>query len=578
MSDKGTYLNTIAQMRPVITGMILAILQAFIAATPQQAASATIRGIVVVEGTDNPIAGAELTLTTFKPFNPRYPRQSSAQAVPPVTTDRDGKFVLKSVVAGSYRLTIMRNGFAKQIYGQHVPNGPVPALEVSEGETVENLIIRLRPAGSISGVVRNTSGRSIAGVDVQLLQRVYSETDDRSFSTIASTNTNDRGEYRFYWASPGLYYVRAGNDSQCRLAPDACEQLSKIQTFDRGIETGANPDQADSYRAVYYPGVRDTEKAASIDLQPGAELGAIDFTLERLRYHIRGRVIDSTTGQPPSWAGIDIYEVGGASGIGWYDYTPGELEISNLGPGTYWVRVSVDEPKSGQAPLAAAPAKFVIVDSDIDGVVFTLTPSSIITGRIHVDGDQQAGKSLDDLDVRLVSKTEPSSNRTWFQTKDGDVTLRGIPDGEFRITMPTLPPGFFLKEARLNGVDLLTAPAALQPGTLELVVSSKGGQIDGVVWDDHSHPMPYVQAVLVPNSSDRPELFKNVITDKNGRFRMNAIAPSDYTLFAWEAIELYSWFDPEVLKLYQARGQAVHVTESSRQTLDARMIPAGDAR
>ncbi len=574
-------------MKPVFVAVaILVLLQSSVAAAQEQPTTATIRGTVVTMGTDNPVAGAELRLTTFKAFNPRYPRQSSSPTVSPETTDRDGRFVIKDVAAGAYRLTIMRNGYTKQNFGQRVSNGPVPPLELGEGET-KDLVIRLTPAGNISGVVRNTSGRPIAGVGVQLLQRVYTETGDRDFSTIASTETNDRGEYRFYWISPGRYYVMAGNDSSCRLARDACEHLSRIEYFDRDVEEGINANESGrqgGYGASYYPGVRDTERAAFLDVQPGAELRAVDFTLERLRYHIRGRVIDSATGQPPSWVGIEFHELGS----GWTvydDYTPGSLEISNLGPGTYWMRVSVEDKDSGRAPLAAAPVKFVIAGSDIDGVVFTLTPSSIITGRIRVEGDPQQSNLLNDLDIRLVSPTEPAtspgawgSDRTWG-AKNGAFTLSVSPDSEFRVTMPHLPQGFYLKEARLNGEDVLNAPAPLHAGTMELVVSSKGGQIEGVVSDDQSHPMPYVQAVLVPNGNrNRFELFKSATTDKAGRFTMSAIAPGDYTMFAWEEIELYSWFDPDVLKRYEARGQAVHVSESSQQTIEARLIPAGDAR
>jgi hypothetical protein len=227
----------------------------------QQSATATLRGIVVGTGTDTPLAGARLTLTTFKAFDPRYPGASSEPAVQSVTADRVGRFVIEDIEAGSYRLTIMRNGYAKQMYGQRVTNGIVPPLEFGEGET-KDLMIRLTPAGSISGVIQNTSGRPLAGVDVQLVQRIYSETGDRITTTIASANTNDRGEYRFYWVSPGRYYVIAGNNHPCRLTPEACPSLSKIENYDRSAKAGINLDERDRsgrYAAAYYPGVRDTE-------------------------------------------------------------------------------------------------------------------------------------------------------------------------------------------------------------------------------------------------------------------------------------------------------------------------------
>jgi hypothetical protein len=576
-------------VRQFIALMLFGLVVSPASAQAQQLGTATIRGIVVATATDNPVADAELTLTTFRSFNPRYPRQDSTPVISSLHTDREGRFIINDLPAGAYRLTIMRNGYAKQNLGQRGPNGMIPPFELSEGEA-KDLQIRLTPAGNVGGVVRNTSGRPIAGVTVQLLQCEYTETGDRSFTAIASTQTNDRGEYRFYWISPGRYYVKAGNDDICRFG-EGCPSLSKLQNYDRAVGNGVNPGQSDrsgGYIAWYYPGVRDTEKAVQIDIQPGSEIGAIDFTLERLRHHIRGRVIDSTTGRSPSWVGVEFYE-SGSGGIAYYDYTPGTVEISNLGPGTYWVRLSLEDSDSGRPPLAAA-AKFVISDSDVDGFEFILTPSPVVTGRIQVEGAPQGLQLLDELEVQLLRPTEPETSWGEFGfgpsgshpislgVKSGAFALKGSPDGEFRVRIPNLPAGYYLKEARLNGSDVLNAPVRLQAGTMELVVSSKGGRIEGVVSDARSLPVPYVQAVLVPKDRSRPELYKNATTDRAGRFSISAIAPGDYVLFAWEAIDPYSWFDPEVLKAYETRGQNVRVSEASQQSIEVQMIPAGNLR
>jgi hypothetical protein len=286
--------------------------------------------------------------------------------------------------------------------------------------------------------------------------------------------------------------------------------------------------------------------------------------------------------------GIELYELGWGRN-GYYDYTPGEVELSNLGPGTYWVRVSLAY-DPGRPPLAAATRKFVIADSDVDGFVWTLTPSPVITGRIRVDGDTQGRQEWNlpgDPEVQFLRPDEPGAfilnglgtHPLSLSAKRGAFTLSGIADGEFRVTLPDLPQGLYLQDARLDGVDVLSAPFPLKTGTMELVVSSRGGRIEGIVADDRSRPMPYVQVALVPNESrDRFELFKSTRTDKSGRFSMNAIAPGDYKLFAWEAIELHSWLDPAVLKQYETSGHAVHVAESSRQSIEARMISAGDTQ
>jgi len=92
---------------------------------------------------------------------------------------------------------------------------------------------------------------------------------------------------------------------------------------------------------------------------------------------------------------------------------------------------------------------------------------------------------------------------------------------------------------------------------------------------DRFAPAKGAQLVLVPDHSrHRVELFKTTVTDQNGRFSIRNVAPGDYKLYAWEAIEPYSWFDPDVLKLYEQSAQPVHLTESARQTVDPRLILA----
>ena len=44
----------------------------------------------------------------------------STGAIPIVTTDPNGKFVIKDLASGEYRIAIAANGYARQDYGQRV--------------------------------------------------------------------------------------------------------------------------------------------------------------------------------------------------------------------------------------------------------------------------------------------------------------------------------------------------------------------------------------------------------------------------------------------------------------------------
>jgi hypothetical protein len=116
----------------------------------------------------------------------------------------------------------------------------------------------------------------------------------------------------------------------------------------------------------------------------------------------------------------------------------------------------------------------------------------------------------------------------------------------------------------------------LRSSNLEIVVSSKAAQVEGIIRDDRSQPATGARVVLVPDvARNYPERFKEVVTDQNGRFVLSSIPPGDYKLFAWEALEPYSYFDPDLLRRHEQRGRPVRLVESSRETVDLRMIPAG---
>jgi hypothetical protein len=108
---------------------------------------------------------------------------------------------------------------------------------------------------------------------------------------------------------------------------------------------------------------------------------------------------------------------------------------------------------------------------------------------------------------------------------------------------------------------------------LDIVVSSGAVQIDGSALDQKSMPEAGVTVVLIPDQHrDRTELFRNVATDLNGKYTMRGVAPGDYKLFAWESIDPFGWFDPDILRREESKGKAIHVSESSNQSVDLRVI------
>src|SRR5207249_4868504 len=83
---------------------------------------------------------------------------------------------------------------------------------------------------------------------------------------------------------------------------------------------------------------------------------------------------------------------------------------------------------------------------------------------------------------------------------DGTFLLNNVPPGDYRLEVvcPGCQPSFYVREARLNSVDVLHQALLISntdPGPLEVVLSLNAGQIDGTVLDDRSEPVPGIQTV-----------------------------------------------------------------------------------
>jgi hypothetical protein len=364
---------------------------------------------------------------------------------------------------------------------------------------------------------------------------------------------------------------------------------------------------------AFYPGVTEIGSARTIDLQPGADLQAVDLILtpKPQTYSIRGKLVDSRTGKPPVRASVSVAPLtpGGAGvdeffllGAPNQNYNPslGTFEINGLLPGPYTVTATAQDPllpglsgpstqfSSGSMPLA-------ITSSDVEGIAISVVPAGQIPGRLRVEGQLPANLTIERIRIRLVpvgaGAPQPSRVQVAGQpvatpaanvATDGTFRFNNVIPGEYRPEITPAGATVFLKEARLEGADVLNSPLRFSGNTnsgLDIVIAVGGGQIVGVLNDARSQALPSTRVVLIPDRARyRSDLYRTAATDQTGRFAFNGIAPGDYKVFSWESVEDNGWFDPEVLVRAEGRGRSVHVTETSTETIDVRVIPQEGTR
>jgi hypothetical protein len=537
----------------------------------RQQASATadassIEGIVHVASTGAPVADAWIAITPVGVDGARPPGTPDTPPLPDATTDAAGRFQIRTPAAGSYRLIVMADGYVRHDYSR--------TIAVTDGQTVRDIAIPMVPASAVSGRIHDSAGRPLAGINVMLFRRGYSATGAPTLRRITTRSTNDLGEYRFYWVTPGRYVVSAQGATGGGLLT-----LDAVSAFEMGVSRGSNEVRG-SYPEQFYPGFPDEERATVVEAPPGIEVRGIDFTMTSARgFRIKGRVIDAATGQAPPQMSI-----GGLGGVRFFQNAKaGAFEFENILPGTYVLTATASTTAiaamiSPDSSLPSGRSTVVVADADVEDVLLTLSRPPLIQGNIRVEGALHPSAQLGRLRFNLVprstqSSTGPVSSMAVTTNAEGTFVVGGVAEGMFRVSMPTLPAGFYLKAARLDDADMLHDFRRIaSPGQLDLVLSSQGGVVEGVVMDEQRRPVSGIQTVLVPNQRERTDLFKRVLSDRNGRFSISGIAPGEYKIFAWAELEDYAYFDPAVMDKYGAQGSLVRIGESSRQTLELKTI------
>jgi hypothetical protein len=296
------------------------------------------------------------------------------------------------------------------------------ATIVTLGQTEErsgvDVLVRLVPTATVSGMASFPDGTPVSGVQISLMNNGPSGT---GFAVGRATRSNDDGTFAIPGVNPGRYLLRGSTTS------DGFSGVSEVDVAGRDVSTSM----------VFVPG------------------GAIS-----------GRLVFDGTSKPPDVKEVPLIPLPLPLGGLGYEMAPdGRFKLSRLPPGTYRLRINGRPPPGWllrSVMINGVDASDVTFElkagQTIDGVVITFTDRGAeISGRFM----DTAGKPAPEYELVIF----PADRRYWVpQTRrtqqvrpdaNGTFVARDLPAGDYLISAVT-----DLEDGQVNDPAFLATLAA----------------------------------------------------------------------------------------------------------------------
>lgn len=475
-------------------------------------AGVTVSGQATLNG--KAVAGVNVILRLNDQSNSRRRENAVYKAV----TDDDGNYRIANVSSGEYRCFALAPAYVPEDEGNRER-----ILFVNKSDAIEHFDFKLLRGAVITGKVVDAEGRPVVEEPVYVMSAV----DNKLAYPQYNSSTDDRGVYRLYGLRPGSYRVVAGRGENA---------------FMYGV--------ARAYKQTYYPSALDPAEATVLEVSEGSETRDIDIVFNRTMntYTVKGRLVDSDTGQPvPNVSyGITRYETGGSSSRGWGVSTNarGEFKIDNLTPGSY--AVSITPPPDGD--WRVDETRFEVVDHDVTDLLIKTIKSGSVSGIVVLDGvdDKAARELLGKMMIMAYTDDRNSQSRNRGASakvnEDGSFQIRGLAGGtalfyihsssELSVRIDRLerdgviqPRGTVIREREnVKGVRII---AQIGNATLRGKIDVENGKLPGdarfYVWARRAGDEP---GVMYSGPNGRPQV------DNRGQFVIEGLTPGTYDIDA----------------------------------------------
>ena len=426
----------------------------------------------------------------------------------PGLTGSDGSYSVGALPPGRYIIRANPNPAAGQFQTtRYYPDASTPALSVPlviSASSLTNRDIQISDGGTISGVVRNTSGVPLQGLDLDIYNLAGERQDVNAVTRVDGTFTVPV-------LPPGSYKIRV------------------------------DPTFAQGYPRTYFPNVYSLSTAALISVVAGSDTGGREFSLP-LGGFATGTIRRADTLAPIANIDLDVYDLQDQRvDITTLSAADGTYTIGPLAPGFYHMRADpgardgfMVQYYNDRLDLATADSITINSGGTTSGLNYQLTPAGWIEGTVTL---ASAGSPLEGIDLDVYNAADGSRvTITTVTASDGSYLLGPLLPGQYKLRCDPTPEQFLAVEyydskVRLSEASAITVAAGA--GTLNRNFQLDGGAtIRGQIRDELSGlPLSGID-IDVLSSSTLVRLDQSSKTDANGFFVAGPLPVGSYLVRA----------------------------------------------
>jgi hypothetical protein len=216
----------------------------------------------------------------------------------------------------------------------------------------------------------------------------------------------------------------------------------------------------------------------------------------------------------------------------------------------------------------------------VDGIQLTFGTAPEISGLVTAD----KGVDLKNRSMMVVLSPEDATMTMGIRPgqvqDDGTFKVKPLAPDRYTVNLYPMPDGCYVKSIRYGDTEypsgVVDMSKGLTGGELTIALSANGAQVDGNVSDAKDQPATIATVVLVPDQRDFHSQYETARLDQNGHLTIKGIKPGKYKLFAWDEVEWGQYEDPDFLKPFEERGEAVELHEGDKSSKDLKLIVTED--